>query len=191
MSPEVSKRLSLEGKFLHKCTGSFCPPPDSGIITWKQVKRIKPKVHTGQYSLSNCEYGGRLFYILYIILLSPDISCFFSLFFHFSLFALSCPRRLHCFVRFMPGHTRRIQQGPEGRAQEWSKESQTLPQRMKSQPHLPPVFAASGFTLSLSSCKAEVLLLCIKPSVNTDCKPWTWIYNGWLLKLLRDTPWIF
>lgn len=190
MSPEVSKRLSLEGKFLHKSTGSFCPPPDSGVITWKQVKCIKPKVHTGQYSLSNCEYRGRLFYILFIILLSPNISCFFSLF--FSLFFLHFPAPEDLIV--LLGSCLAIQGGSSRDRREEHKNGAKrvrLFHRGWSLSLIFPLCLQHLGLLSLSSCKAEVLLLCIKPSVNTDCKPWTWIYNGWLLKLLRDTPWIF
>lgn len=92
----------------------------------KKVNRVKPKVYRSQYSPSNCEYGGRQFYILLIIVICcPLVSVVFPLgCFYFSLFALSCPIRLHCFLRFMPGHMRRIQHEMDGKAQEQSKESQ-------------------------------------------------------------------
>lgn len=58
-----------------------------------------------------------------LLFVVPWYQLFSLLFFSFSLFALSCPIRPHCLLRFTPGHMRRLQYEMDRRAWEQSKES--------------------------------------------------------------------
>lgn len=140
----------------------------SRLRAWIKREEVKLKVCISQYYLSNYECTGRQSGMLFITICCLLVSVVFQLVFHFPV-----PQDFTDLGNTIPGPTRSIQQGPLARGKSSGSEQrqrQTFPHGVMSQPHLDPqsIHTIWVYLRSLSSCR-EVVLLCIKPSINSNC----------------------